>query len=648
MTGAPSCPTWPLIELSGVGRVFHPGAARPALEGIDLRVEAGEFVAIIGASGSGKSTLMNIIGLLDRPSTGAYRLNGVDVATLGRDARARLRQEMVGFVFQDYHLIEDLDVARNVELPAVHAGVPREPRERRALELLRGLGLGDRGRALPSDLSGGQQQRVAIARALMNGAPLILADEPTGALDSRTGAEVLRLLSELSAAGHTIVLITHDAKVAATAHRRVEIADGRIVADSGRASPEAAALRTGRAAPRRASPLAMVGEAARLALAALAASPVRTVLTLLGIVIGVAALIATSAIGRGTEVALTEQAGALGTDWVVVGSMSGAEVKGGRPLTPADAEALGEIPNVAAVMPAIWHHVTVQAGNRTTSVEALGTSPALIPVHGWDAARGDFFTEADMASNAPVAVLGATVADKLFPDDPDPAGEFVLVQGMPFLVTGIMARKGVDEQGQDRDDTLVLPLGTAIHRLVGKDNLTAIIAKIADMGGVGPTQEAIRTLLRERHGREDFWLWDATATFREAEQRRATTGFLVLAVTGLSVLVGGIGIMNIMLMSVQQRRREIGIRTATGATTRDVLRQFLTEALVLAVMGALAGLVLGVGIAAGTAVATGTTVIFSIRLAVAAVLGAALIGFAFGLAPALRAARLDPVKALAG
>lgn len=639
----------PLIALAGIGRRFGGRDAQPALDGVDLEIAAGEFVAIVGASGSGKSTLMNLIGLLDRPSGGGYRLDGRDVAGLGRDARARLRRDAIGFVFQDYHLIESLDLLQNVELPAIHAGLPRAERRRRAAGLLRELGLGDRLHARPADLSGGEQQRVAIARALMNDPALILADEPTGALDSRTGAEVLRILAGLAAAGRTVVLITHDAAVAAVADRRIEIADGRIRADSG---PLPAAASRARAAPPRlaaaggARPWTAFDEAARLALAALAASPVRTALTLLGIVIGVAALVATSAIGRGAQTVASERAAAIGADWVVVGPMGDSDLKSGRPVTPADAEAIAGVPNVAAVMPGLWSPAVLQHGARTASTQTLGTTRGLTEVHRWDAARGAFFTEADAAANAPVLVLGATVADKLFPGVADPSGAFVLVEGMPFLVAGVLERKGVDDSGEDRDDTAVMPLGTAVHRIVGKDDLTVIVARIGDMGRLDETREAIRALMLERHGREDFWVWDAAASFRAAEAGRASMSLLVAAVTGLSILVGGIGVMNIMLMSVQQRRREIGVRTATGAATGDVLRQFLTEALALSALGALTGLALGAAIAAGTSVLTGATVIFSIRVILTALFGAIAIGFAFGLAPALRAARLDPVEAL--
>lgn len=582
--------------------------------------------------------------------TDPYRLDGQDVAELGRDARARIRRDVIGFVFQDYHLIDGLDLLQNVELPAIHAGLSRAARRRRGTELLRELGLGDRLHSRPADLSGGEQQRVAIARALMNDPEMILADEPTGALDSHTGAEVLRILAGLARAGRTVVLITHDPAVAALADRRVVIADSRIRADSGPASPCVEPRSLPRSlrglAARTARPWNALWEAARSAIASLGASPVRSGLTLLGIVIGVAALIATSAISRGAEAVMAERAAALGTDWVVLGPMGGTDLKGGRPVTPGDAEAISAVPNVAAVMPGLWRQALIQNGSRTASTEAIGTSRGLIDVHRWDAAKGAFFTQADAASNAAVLVLGATVAEKLFPGVADPSGALVLVEGMPFLVTGVLARKGVDESGVDRDDTAAMPLGTAVHRIVGKDDLTVVVVRIADMDRFDQTREAIRALMVERHGREDFWLWDAAATFRDAEDDRASMGRLVAAMTGLSILVGGIGVMNIMLMSVQQRRREIGIRTATGATTRDVLRQFLVEAFALSAVGALAGLALGLAISVGTALLTGATVILSIRVILAAVIGAVVIGFSFGLVPALRAARLDPVEAL--
>jgi putative ABC transport system ATP-binding protein len=223
----------PAVELTDVDKTFAAGTAAEvqALRGVTLRIERGDYVAVVGASGSGKSTLMNLIGCLDAPSAGSVRCNGVDVGGLDPAQRGRLRLREIGFVFQSFQLLPRMTALQNVMLPLAYAGVPRAERLPRAQAALQRVGLADRGSHRPTELSGGQQQRVAIARALINDPPLLLADEPTGALDSRTGSEVLDLFDRLHAAGSTIVLITHDAAVAARARRVCTMADGEVVDD---------------------------------------------------------------------------------------------------------------------------------------------------------------------------------------------------------------------------------------------------------------------------------------------------------------------------------------------------------------------------------------------------------------------------------
>jgi macrolide transport system ATP-binding/permease protein len=640
----------PLIELAGVCRSYRSGdVVTHALRGVDLSINAGEFVAIIGASGSGKSTLMNILGLIDRPSRGVYRFCGRDVAGLSRDELAALRRGCFGFIFQHYHLIPTVSALGNVEMPAVHAGAPRSSRHARAAALLARLGLANRITNRPSQLSGGQQQRVSIARALMNGGTVILADEPTGALDTRSGTEVLAILRELAGGGHTIILITHDAKVAAAAERIIRIEDGLIVSDSGSAAAGAsssiavAAWQADGASP----PLwTWLEEAARSAFAALAVNPVRTALTLSGIVIGVASVVAMMAIGRGAQASFMERASAIGTNWVVV-SRAGESATTSMPMTSADAEAIKDLANVSGSMPAVWEAGTLRHGNTDINVEVIGTTAEFRAVHNWDAAKGAFFTKEDEISGNAVMLLGATLAAKLFPDIADPSGSHVLVNNIPFLVTGVLASKGLSERGTDRDNNAVLPLRTATMRLYGKEDLSEVVVSIADMSRLNETKDAIKALLIRRHGREDFWLHDAASAFQKAEAERRSTNLLLGAIAAISMLVGGIGIMNIMLITVAERTREIGIRTAIGARTADIMGQFLTEAIVLSAIGGVVGLLFGGLIGTGAALMFGMTVIFSPTVAVSALTGAVAMGTLFGFMPAFRAARLKPVEALA-
>ncbi|QRG09792.1 MacB family efflux pump subunit [Xanthobacter dioxanivorans] len=638
----------PLIQLSGIRRAFTHGAVTSeVLRGIDLTIHAGEFVAIVGQSGSGKSTLMNILGLLDHPSGGTYRFAGEDVSTLSRDGQAELRREVFGFVFQRYHLLPGVSARANAELPAIYAGVDGKARQRRATALLERLGLGGRLDHRPDQLSGGQQQRVSIARALMNGGEVILADEPTGALDSASGAAVMDLLRELAAEGHTVILITHDPAVARIARRVVEIRDGVIVRDSGNGEAVHPAPAPARRPDRHAPALFALTEALRSAFAALAGNPFRTALTLLGIVIGTASVIAMLAIGEGTRRQVLARAAATGTDWIVVmPDNDNPALPGGR-MTLADAQALAQLPNVKSVNPGRWTTVTLTAGAVTLRSEAFGTSTAYPETFRWRTHRGSFFTPDDERAAAPVMVLGAAVAARLFPGVADPSGRYVLANGIPFLVTGVLEPKGPDERGMDRDDRVVLPLSTASSRLTGSTDLGGIQLTVTDTARLTQTKGHVRETLLARHRMEDFFINDMASRIAELGETQSAMAGLLAVIASVSLLVGGIGVMNIMLMSVTERTREIGIRMAVGASGRDILGQFLAEAVILAGAGGLAGLALGLAVGVGAALALDLSVVFQARAIALALAGAVGTGLLFGYMPAGRAARLDPVRALA-
>ncbi|MHB1375265.1 MAG: MacB family efflux pump subunit, partial [Thauera sp.] len=571
----------PLIALSGITRSFITGEVETrVLHGIDLEIHAGEFVAIMGASGSGKSTLMNILGCLDRPSSGTYRFMGEDVADLDRDELARLRREAFGFVFQSYNLIGGATARDNVEVPAVYSGMPRHERHARAEALLARLGLGERVHHRPSQLSGGQQQRVSIARALMNGGRIIFADEPTGALDSKSGAEVMKLLHELSAAGHTIVLITHERDVAEQAQRIIEVRDGRIVSDPGARTPQCPEPDF---APHvdRTSSLSDIIEATRTALRALRANLFRAILTLLGIVIGVASVIAMLAIGDGAKQKVIDQVSAMGTNLLTV--RPGAPNTRGRDapatLVLEDVQAVAGLPNVLASVPEQGGTITVRAGNTDHRTSVNGTSADYVLARSWPTASGTFFSAEDEARYATVAVLGQTVANALFPGG-NAVGEFILVNNIPFQVTGVMTPKGATPWGQDQDDIVFVPFTTGSLRITGQRFLRNVTVAVEDVARIDDTQAAVHSLLLARHGVEDFQIRNMASVIDTVSETQNTLTVLLGTVAAISLLVGGIGVMNIMLVSVTERTREIGIRMATGARTRNILQQFLIEALV--------------------------------------------------------------------
>jgi macrolide transport system ATP-binding/permease protein len=641
--------TTPILELAGVSRLYTTGETEiRALDDVSLRIDAGEFVAIMGQSGSGKSTLMNIIGCLDRPSQGSYRVNGQDVTSLTNDERATLRRDMFGFVFQRYNLLASVSAAENVELPAIYAGRARRSRMERAQALLAKLGLGERTAHRPNELSGGQQQRVSIARALMNGAEVILADEPTGALDSRSGEEVLALLKQLHADGHTVILITHDQKVAEHAERVIDIADGRILDDSGPVGAGRQRPRLNAQRNEHVSWLPDLTEAVKMAMRSLRANLFRSALTLLGVVIGVAAVVAMLAIGNGSKQDVIQRIESMGSNLLLV--FPGAP--GTRPsgdvatLVTADAEALKEIPNVAVVSPERSTRATVRYGSLDYQTNITGIWPGYAATQNWKMAAGSFITQDDVRGYAPVIVLGQTVAKNLFPNGEDPVGRYVLVKSVPFEVVGVLAGKGANAFGSDMDNIALVPLSTGYMRLFGKQYLNSINVKVADVSQVDATQGAIERLVELRHGKVDFQVRSTSSLLETATATQNTLTVLLASVAAISLLVGGIGVMNIMLVTVTERTREIGVRMATGARTANILLQFNTEALVVCGIGGLIGV--GLGFAAGmTAQAFGMKVAFTAMPAVLAFFSAFATGLLFGYLPARKAANLDPVVALA-
>ncbi|MDE0054713.1 MAG: ATP-binding cassette domain-containing protein [Gammaproteobacteria bacterium] len=661
----------PLIELVDVGRVYRRagagrrGVATRALSDVTLRIDPGEFVAVMGPSGSGKSTLMNILGCLDRPTQGVYRFQGRDVGQLSADERAALRRESFGFVFQSYNLLGSATARENVEMPAAYAHLGRALRAERAEGLLRAFALGNRLGHRPRALSGGEQQRVAIARALMNGGRVILADEPTGALDSKNGEDVLAVLADLSARGHTVIVITHDPEVAAWSERRIELLDGRVVADrrtEGVTRPargdtvvgpnpsprsEPSGRRTGIDFQRAAESLR--GTLASLRANLLRGSRLRTALTVLSVTVGVWSVVAMLSVVQGGYRESVETVSRIGADRIFVRSGVAYGDRKSTPvrLTLADAEAIRrEVDNVRAVLPHVSGQLTLRQGDRSVETTVQAAVPEMLVTDRLRLARGVFFSERDSADHEPVVVIGAGISDELFPVSAA-VGRHVLVGGAPFVVKGVLARyrRSGSVVEDYRDKQVLVPLGTAQALLFGRESLDSITVSAEDPKRVGETARAVDNLLARRHGHRGFSLSSDIPSMIGFSTVERLMSALMGAVGAISLFVGGMGVTSVMLVSVAERTREIGIRMATGARRQDILRQFLLEAVAVTVAGGVLGTMLGF---ASRVVfdAFEVPAALSVWFVFAALACAVGTGLAAGIVPARRAAALDPVAAL--
>ena len=642
----------PLLELKEVRRAYASGGEpRLALKGVSMAIQAGEFVAILGPSGAGKSTLINILGCLDKPTGGSYLIRDSETTGLNDNALAMLRRNTFGFVFQRYNLMSDMNAIENAEIPAVYCGMSKKHRKAQAGALLRGLGMRERLQDYPMQLSGGQQQRVSIARALMNGGLVILANEPTGALDSQESKGIMDILEGLNSQGHTIVLVTHDSSVAACAHRLLRIADGRIVSDDPRKSVTTGKQRQANGMKRRVIPgAAILGEALKMALRSLLHNRLRTLPTMLGIIIGVASLIALMAIGNGAKQDVVERSQTIGANLLTV--MRGPPgVRASALLVssflPEDLPAIRSVPGVAMVVPETAVCSLVRFSDQDLTVTVVGTGEEFPQVHDWPLQSGVFFSAEHVRSYAQVVVLGQTAAKTLFPGNAKPLGKYVIIGNAPFLVIGVLSGKGLTPRGDDMDNTAWLPCTTANARIFGQRFFNGFIVRVASGADMGLVQANLHAMLTKRHRTEDFNIRSMADTIATANETQSTLTYLLVAIAVISLVAGGIGVMNNMLVSVTERTLEIGIRMAIGARGFDVLFQFLAEAIMVCFIGGLTGVAVGIGGALATSSLAGWRVVFTLAPIIVAFSCAFLTGVVFGYLPAKKAARIAPIEALA-
>jgi macrolide transport system ATP-binding/permease protein len=668
-----------LLKIVGVSRAFISGEQElTVLKGINLEIQRGEMIAIIGSSGSGKSTLMNILGCLDKPTHGRYLINGKDTSAMEEDQLAALRREYFGFIFQRYHLLGDLTAVGNVEVPALYASEDKASRQKKATALLSRLGLSDRLDHKPSQLSGGQQQRVSVARALVNGGDVILADEPTGALDSKSGDEMMALLRELHADGHTIILVTHDPHVAKFADRIIEIKDGEIIGDKqnqaelkpahplsadGSVADHSSAktIETSSApvaaekahTPRKrktwfALDWSRYVEALKMALLAMSNHRLRTFLTMLGIIIGIASVVSVVALGAGSQQTILDNIASMGTNTIEIKPGTG---RGDRrsdrvqSLTAEDALALKTLSYVDSVTPTVRANVTIRYSSQAVTGSVQGVGTEYFRVRGYTLNNGQYFGDDSVDSLEQVAIIDANTKSELFPDE-DAIGNVIFLGKLPVRVIGVT--DPIESVTDNSDELNVwLPYTTVSGRIFRQNYVSDITVRIDENVSSDAAEQGIISLLTMRHGLVDFFTINTDTIRKSIEKTSETMTLLISAIAFISLVVGGIGVMNIMLVSVTERTREIGIRMAVGARQSDIMRQFLIEAVLVCICGG----ALGVGLAYLVGVVFTYTnssyqMVYSATSIVAAFGCSTLIGVLFGYLPARNAARLNPVDAL--
>ena len=647
----------PLIKLENIIREFPAGDSTiQVLKGINLTINAGEMVAIIGASGSGKSTLMNILGCLDKPTEGIYSIGGRTTSQLSPDELAELRREHFGFIFQRYHLLNALTAQGNVEIPAIYAGVTNEQRQSRATNILSRLGLADKINNKPNQLSGGQQQRVSIGRALINGGQIILADEPTGALDRQSGLEVMAILRELHQQGHTVIIVTHDPNIAQSAERIIEISDGNIISDS--INPNYCSEQANNRQVKQieitktqdnfSAKYYRFRDAFKMAILSMLSQRLRTFLTMLGIIIGIASVVSMVALGEGTKQKILSNINSLGTSTLEIYAGSGFGDRNADKITTlrsSDADFLAQQSFVHSTTPNLSTSVYFRINNLAVTGTVNGVGEQFFAVRGYTISKGIAFDQTAVMTSAQEAVIDENTVKRLFSDQ-DPIGKILMVGQLPVRIIGVATRQ---QQGFGNNESLNiwLPYTTVTNRMVGQTSLRSITVRINDNVDLNIAEQAINKIMLQRHGSKDFFIFNSDSVRETVNSSAWVLTLLISTIALISLIVGGIGVMNIMLVSVTERTREIGVRMAVGARSSDILQQFLIEAVLVCLIGGTLGIVLSfiIGFIFNYFV-TSFAMSFSIISIIAAFSCSTMIGIIFGYVPAKRAAKLDPIYAL--
>ncbi len=638
-----------MIELKNICKVFQNGDERAlVLKNINLEIKQGEFVAIIGQSGSGKSTLMNILGCLDTPSSGTYTLDGKDISHFSKDELSELRLKKFGFIFQRYNLIPASNATENVALPGIYAGTKKFERTQRAKELLSKLGLGDKTDFMPNHLSGGQQQRVSIARALMNGGEILLCDEPTGALDSASGQTVMQIIKELNQAGHTIIMVTHDKQIASWASRVIEISDGRIISDN---KTEQNLNKLNKPKSEHASDLSRLKdrffESFNMSISAIKAHKLRSFLTMLGIIIGISSVICVVALARGSQENILEGINKMGVSTITIFPGRGFGDRGSakrKNFSIEDVNILESLEFVDNAMPRTRSSGTLIYANTSSGASVHAGTEMILKISSVELKSGRNFTKDDIQNSASVIIIDENT-QKTFFKDSDPLGKIMIFNKRPFMVIGV----GKRDEGAFSDGSLsiYMPYTTLANKVTGSHKIRSIVVGIAPGVNSQLAEHAISEILKIRRGGTDFYMINSDTILKTIKATTDTMSLLISGIALISLVVGGIGVMNIMLVSVIERTKEIGVRMAIGAKGADIMLQFLIEAILLCALGGIIGVLLAFGIGGlFNLISNDIKMSFSLVSIIIAFGISSLVGIVFGYMPAKRAAKLNPIDAL--